>query len=194
MVPGRNTVERFAIRKRQRKPKSNRSNLQQTANMFSCMGGKKPKKQEQNKQKGQQQEQRTVLGNSATTNKPAPNVADYAVAPPPKKALEPMGIRAGEATCNVYLSNIAFLVMVANFCQHSAPTASIFDRADPGTLSPTERKADGRAHWAEEVRISPPSHPAPPAAYARVQQENRNVVVDDYGNRFQNPANVQVRF
>ena len=76
-----------------------------TAIMFSCMG-KKPKKQEQNKQKAQQQEQRTVLGNSATTNKPAPNVAEYAMAPPPptKKTLEPMGFRAGEAHCDIDVS------------------------------------------------------------------------------------------
>jgi hypothetical protein len=78
------------------------------------------------------------------------------------------------------------LLRVANFGQHSASAASIFDRADQGTLTPTERKADDRAHWAEEVRISSPSHPAPPRA------ANRNIVGDDYGNRFQNPANVQV--
>jgi hypothetical protein len=150
--------------------------------------GKKPKKQEQNKQKAQQQEQRTVLGNSAATNKHAPNVAEYAMAPPPptKKPLEAMGFRAGESNSHIPSSSSACLVGVANCCQHSASAASIFDRAEQGTLTPTERKADDRAHWAEEVRMSPPSHPAPPRA------ANRNIVVDDYGNRFQNPANVQV--
>ena len=107
MVLHKNTVRRFAARDIEEALIYIiwEANLFEQAIMFSCMG-KKPKKQEQNKQKTQQQEQRTVLGNSATTNKPAPNVAGYAMAPPPptKKTLEPMGFRAGEAHCDIDVS------------------------------------------------------------------------------------------